>query len=76
MTHAEWKGRFWVSLLLVASAFPALPVRAQVTFARLLNSAKEPQNWLTYSGDYAGHRFSKLDQVNTQNASSLVAKWV
>ncbi len=23
---------------------------AQVTFDRLVNSAKEPQNWLTYSG--------------------------
>jgi alcohol dehydrogenase (cytochrome c) len=49
---------------------------AQVTFERLLNSAKEPQNWLTYSGDYAGRRFSPLDQVNTGNANTLVAKWV
>src|SRR5579864_5573041 len=24
---------------------------AQVTFERLVNSAKEPQNWMTYSGD-------------------------
>jgi len=76
MTSAEGKSWFWVSLLLLASAFPAVTAHAQVTFARLLNSAKESQNWLTYSGDYAGHRFSKLDQVNTQNASSLVAKWV
>jgi alcohol dehydrogenase (cytochrome c) len=49
---------------------------AQVTFDRLLNSAKEPQNWLTYSGDYSGHRFSSLDQVNRKNAHALVAKWV
>ncbi len=49
---------------------------AQVTFERLLNSAKEPQNWLTYSGDYAGRRFSPLDQINTGNARTLVAKWV
>jgi len=48
----------------------------QVTFERLVNSAKEPQNWLTYSGDYAGRRFSALDQVNTNTAPSLVAKWV
>src|SRR5207245_1489745 len=32
--------------------------RAQVTSERLLHSSKEPQNWLMYSGDYAGHRFS------------------
>src|SRR3989442_64376 len=49
---------------------------ARVTFERLVNAAKEPQNWLTYSGDYAGRRFSPLDQINTANARSLVAKWV
>jgi len=54
----------------------ALSTYAQLTSDRLLNSAKEPQNWLMYSGDYAGRRFSALDQVNTTNAPSLVAKWV
>src|SRR5579859_413740 len=48
---------------------------AQVTPQRLLESGKEPQNWLTYSGDYAGRRFSALDQVNTSNAKALVPKW-
>jgi alcohol dehydrogenase (cytochrome c) len=51
-------------------------MRAQVTFERLLNASNEPQNWLTYSGDYAGHRFSALDQVNKANVHSLTAKWV
>ncbi len=49
---------------------------AQVTFDQLVNSAKTPQNWLTYSGDYAGRRFSALDQVNAGNVRSLAAKWV
>jgi alcohol dehydrogenase (cytochrome c) len=49
---------------------------AQVTTDRLVNSSKEPQNWLMYSGDYAGRRFSTLDQVNKSNVPSLVAKWV
>ena len=53
-----------------------LTAPAQVTSGRLVNSAKEPQNWLMYSGDYAGHRFSALDQVNKGNVGSLVAKWV
>src|SRR5258708_26350220 len=48
---------------------------AQVTSERLLNSSKEPQNWLMYSGDYAGHRFSALEQINTSDAASLVPKW-
>jgi alcohol dehydrogenase (cytochrome c) len=46
-----------------------------VTPQRLLDSGKEPQNWLTYSGDYAGRRFSALEQVNISNAHSLVPKW-
>src|SRR5947209_15805215 len=49
---------------------------AQVTAERLVDSAKEPQNWMTYSGDYSGKRFSALDQINTANVPSLVAKWV
>ena len=52
------------------------PLRAQVTFDRLLQSSKEPQNWLTYSGDYAGHRHSELTQVNSENVKGLVARWV
>ena len=54
----------------------ALLCQGQVTFERLVNSSKEPQNWLTYSGNYAGQRFSGLDQVSTSNVHSLVAKWV
>ena len=49
---------------------------AQVTFERLMNSGKEPQNWMTYSGDYTGKRFSGLDQINLTNARTMVAKWV
>jgi len=63
-------------LVLFALATGAAPsVSAQVTAQRLLDSAKEPQNWLMYSGDYAGRRFSALDQINTSNAASLVPKW-
>src|SRR5258707_7231081 len=60
-------------LLLALFASHAL---AQVTFERLVNSAKEPQNWMTYSGDYTGKRFSGLEQVNITNVRALVAKSV
>src|SRR5271169_3996920 len=50
--------------------------QAQVTFERLVNSAKEPQNWMTYSGDYSGKRHSALDQINLANVRSMVPKWV
>jgi alcohol dehydrogenase (cytochrome c) len=73
-------GPLWVGIRILAtwltiSLFTSGTL-AQVTFDRLLNSAKEPQNWMTYSGDYLGRRFSALDQVNTTNAHSMTAKWV
>src|SRR5713226_925525 len=49
---------------------------AQVTAQRLVDATKEPQNWLMYSGDYAGRRYSTLEQINTSNAAKLVPKWV
>jgi alcohol dehydrogenase (cytochrome c) len=49
---------------------------AQVTSERLVSSTKEPQNWMTYSGDYTGKRFTTLDQINITNARTMVAKWV
>ena len=58
------------STLCVTSAF------AQVTAERLLRSGAEPQNWLTYSGDYAGRRHSALNQINLQNVHDLELKWV
>jgi alcohol dehydrogenase (cytochrome c) len=62
--------------LVLTVVIAAVGSYGQVTFERLVNATKEPQNWLTYSGDYAGRRFSPLDQINTANARSLVAKWV
>ncbi len=49
---------------------------AQVPYERIVNSDKEPGSWLTYSGNYLGHRFSNLDQINTSNAKGLKVKWV
>ena len=47
-----------------------------VTFDHLVNSAKAPQNWLTYSGSYLGQRHSPLDQITPLNARNLEQKWV
>lgn len=52
------------------------PSWAQVTNDRLLNSSREPQNWLTYSGTYRSWRYSTLDQINTSNAGQLSTQWV
>ena len=76
--RGEWPLRSLrrAALTCMACGLLAASALAQVTFERLLNSAKEPQNWMTYSGDYSGKRFSALDQINLTNAQHLVAKWV
>ena len=52
------------------------PVHAGVTSQQLLNASAQPGNWLTYSGQYNGQRYSRLDQINTENVDQLRVKWV
>lgn len=47
-----------------------------VPFERILSAAKEPQNWLTYSGNLNSQRHSALTQINPTNARDLSLKWV
>jgi alcohol dehydrogenase (cytochrome c) len=49
---------------------------AQVTPDRLRRAADEPQNWLTYSGGYAGQRHSLLKQIDPANVRNLELKWI
>jgi alcohol dehydrogenase (cytochrome c) len=60
--------------LAILLAVPGLA--GQVSFERLVNASSEPDVWLTYSGDYRSHRYSALDQINTDNVSRLRPEWV
>ncbi len=61
------------ALALVALAMPA--AAQGVTAERLLNAAEEPQNWLMNHGNYAGHRYSALDQINRETVGNLVVRF-
>jgi len=50
--------------------------QAYVPFERILSAAGTPNHWLTYSGNLSGHRYSRLDQINTSNVKDLRTKWV
>jgi alcohol dehydrogenase (cytochrome c) len=54
----------------------SLRVHGQVTSQRLTDTAKEPQNWLTYSGNYSSTRYSPLDQITPANVRNLKLQWV
>src|SRR4030088_176247 len=56
---------------------PALLLaQVNVPYDRLRDAAKEPGNWLTYSGDYTGRRYSPLDQINPANGAKLRIAWM
>src|SRR5437660_5725416 len=59
-----------MAALLVATALTPVEA-ADMTFERALNIAQEPQNWLLHHGNYQGHRFSALQEINTENVKNL-----
>src|SRR5271169_2128571 len=44
---------------------------ADMSFERALKVDQEPQNWLLHHGNYQGHRFSKLKEINTDTVKNL-----
>src|SRR5882672_8016275 len=69
MTTLSRAGTMIGSLLLATALTPLWA--ADMTHERALNVAKEPQNWLLHHGNYEGHRFSALNEINTGNAKDL-----
>ncbi|MEQ1716997.1 MAG: PQQ-dependent dehydrogenase, methanol/ethanol family [Hyphomicrobium sp.] len=66
-----------VGMFALASAATAVsaPVSAlewkSVTEDRLLNAAKDGNDWLIYGKDYGSTRYSPLDQINASNVGKL-----
>ncbi len=46
-----------------------------LSYERIRNAQAEPQNWMTYWGDYQGRHYSALKQINAANAAQLQARW-
>ena len=40
-----------------------------------IKAASDPNNWAIQSGDYAGTRYSTLDQITTENVGQLKVAW-
>ncbi len=70
--------RTMFAALALAAGLASYQLQAQstVTYERLLSASKEPQNWLTYGGDYANHRFSGLTELTPGNVKNLSLAWV
>ena len=57
---------------LLASVSFSAPVWANDDVTKL---SSDPKNWAIQSGNYAGHRHSKLNQITTANVGSLKVAW-
>jgi alcohol dehydrogenase (cytochrome c) len=69
--------RLYPASLAIAISLAAAPLlQGQVSYERLRNAEREPGSWLTYSGGYASHRFSALDEITPDNVQRLRPVWV
>src|SRR6185503_13742875 len=72
------KCRFGLALLslCLGALLATADAIAQVPYQRIVRAASEPQNWLTYSGNYNSQRYSALTQINRQNVNQLRPAWM
>ncbi len=59
----------------VSALFISTVAYADVDSQRLLNSDKEPGNWMSYHGGYKSWHYSALDQITTGNVGKLPEAW-
>ena len=60
-----------IGAALIGAAVSLPAIAGDVTTDRLVNSEREPGNWLNHHGNLEAHRFSGLDQINTKNVKKL-----
>jgi alcohol dehydrogenase (cytochrome c) len=54
----------------------AMMAQIAVPWERLRDADKEPGNWLTYSRNYSGQRYSPLNQIDAGNIGRLHLAWM
>ncbi len=59
--------------LIVAAA--GIAVAQDMTTSRIEHADKEPQNWLTFYGNYRGWSYSPLNQITRENVKGIVPIW-
>jgi alcohol dehydrogenase (cytochrome c) len=64
-----------LTFLMFAAASFCLMAQTPVPSERLQSATKEPQNWMTYGGDYFSNRHSGLTQITPANVKSLTLAW-
>lgn len=62
--------------LVIATVFSSMIASCpSLANSELLKMEQDPNNWVMQTGDYANTRYSKLDQINTDNVKNLQPVW-
>jgi alcohol dehydrogenase (cytochrome c) len=59
-----------------AASASRAPSVVNVEPRRILDADAHPNQWLTYAGNYRGHRHSRLSQITRANVAELGLAWV
>src|SRR6185312_3914103 len=73
-TNRGW-GQVLLSLVIAVTSLTTFG-QVHVPFERIRDSAKEPGNWLTCAGNYAGYRYSALNQLSVSNVANIKTAWI
>src|SRR5712672_2005558 len=69
MAMKSFTNALFGSLLMATALTPARA--ADMTNERALNPQREPQNWILHHGNYQGHRFSQLTEINADTVKNV-----
>ncbi len=67
---------FLSAAALVVSGWCVINPAFAVDDLRLTSASNESTDWLTYGHNYENQRFSTLDQINRENVTRLVPRWI
>jgi len=73
-THAYLKQLARASIALVAPSVPR--PRINIDSGSILASNGRPNEWLTFAGNYSGHRHTSLSGISKRNVRRLSVAWV
>lgn len=65
----------WIRLLTSAALIAGMISIPAMANDQLLELEKDSNQWVSPTGNYANHRFSKLDQINKDNVGDLQVAW-
>src|ERR1700737_5033553 len=74
--HVDFGGRAgFLVLCLVLFGVHSAAAQQGAMASRLEHAEKEPQNWLTFYGNYKGWSYGPLNQITRENVKQLVPVW-